>query len=1116
MNFDENSFLDDYAYLAAVPTAVFKQNNKLFSHPLLFYQDPYPIKEDRERSLNARQGIDYFMEDWMSYSGGKLDQMTLVNVPKSKIPGTWDARDYVTINSDNPFDIASEIALQDWSYSDTAVVAVIKENFEKQDYFFKNETEGILHKSEVKTIPTFELTQTNSLNPVFKEFNVEDGYKYIKAETWWDCLILGGGIMMPTGDPDLQLYCKYDNNWMQSSAVSFWNVYMPPGHEFTSSYVYKPGKWRVSVTDFPTESNAPRKNIGPFILQGNLFKALLQKQVKYYVDVSLYPGVTIEIPDLPPYECRDVNFTLTWDDPNVDLGFTIVGPGGEAVYTITEKEEEDNSDKPDTGVKTVHLDRLGGCLAGEHYSISVFSLNDVETPVKFKIEYSWSQRNTRCYGACFESAANGAILASLLNAPLLYTFDSQLSDSTKNVLYKLGVKNVILIDFEDKSVEKTLLDEVKEIVERYIVYDEYDQVYNTIREKTGSNDVVFSTVDPWTKWYLGELKPGDETKAALFIGPAAYIAAHHGTPVLIVENHPRLSSAVVWHNEFWKKAAHDRYWNLPSVAEMVLTGRRIYDFLKDKNFDKPGLETIITVADQYDIGVPWDRIFPGVANSGRFCGSPVDTSYWIARSIFYPALIFENPALQGKVTLINGSLSHRALQSKPIKSFFKKPLFNTLVIDRKSKAEEYEYPVLCSFVTHKYRFNERASKFYGAKYECADGLVPGESSTMNPIDEGSIKKFTGKDGSYFPDICEIYVIPFYLKKGGYSSVFSTALSPVLNNLNQGVILWIHVSHGSEPDGGGTLFWDPENGFNKNIISKLIKPLAGCTRDKNPAWAYEWELGSTEEPDTMSMDVRGIFPPFTNRESWFLPALGQDWVLARKPLKEFLNRVVFFWSGSEKPFTVDDLYDGVIGTAFHSRYQYKHYKSTEIEENLDNLHSVGFVTSICQTSNTYFHLMIIRHGSVFQVQDPWPTSWYGTVWRQTIPRDIILGYTVGEAYTRGISHVGTLYLGGGGPNGEEPQWWWDTGENVIYFGDPELRMFVPNTKYSDANYWEQKDTFPLTYDPDINVGGHMPFGATSYPHEQKPQIWDTNLFLLLIIVVIVVILITALFIIKRKK
>jgi len=76
VNFDEESYLDDYAYLAAIPTAVFDEGNKLFSNPLLFYQDEYPVTEDKERSLNARQGLDYFMEDWMSYCNGGKQRIT--------------------------------------------------------------------------------------------------------------------------------------------------------------------------------------------------------------------------------------------------------------------------------------------------------------------------------------------------------------------------------------------------------------------------------------------------------------------------------------------------------------------------------------------------------------------------------------------------------------------------------------------------------------------------------------------------------------------------------------------------------------------------------------------------------------------------------------------------------------------------------------------------------------------------------------------------------------------------------------------------------------------------------------------------------------------------------
>jgi hypothetical protein len=65
VQFDGNSLLDDYAYLAAVPTSIFysKNNNQIFASPLLYYQDKYKTTDNKERSMNARQGIDYFMED---------------------------------------------------------------------------------------------------------------------------------------------------------------------------------------------------------------------------------------------------------------------------------------------------------------------------------------------------------------------------------------------------------------------------------------------------------------------------------------------------------------------------------------------------------------------------------------------------------------------------------------------------------------------------------------------------------------------------------------------------------------------------------------------------------------------------------------------------------------------------------------------------------------------------------------------------------------------------------------------------------------------------------------------------------------------------------------------
>jgi hypothetical protein len=154
--------------------------------------------------------------------------------------------------------------------------------------------------------------------------------------------------------------------------------------------------------------------------------------------------------------------------------------------------------------------------------------------------------------------------------------------------------------------------------------------------------------------------------------------------------------------------------------------------------------------------------------------------------------------------------------------------------------------------------------------------------------------------------------------------------------------------------------------------------------------------------------------------------------------------------------------------------------------------------------------MVRHGSIFQVIDPWATSWYGSFWAETIPRDIICGDTAGEAYVKGISHVGILYVT------EPPQFWWDITENVCFFGDPDLRPFVPKNKYSEANYWERDDTKPATYDEELNINGHMPFGATSHPRAKEPKTFLQKYLWLIVIFAIIVILLIALALISRKK
>ena len=74
----------------------------------------------------------------------KLDKITLINVPMSKLEETWKVREYDIIESDCPYDFATRLALKEWSYSDDVVIAIIDYEFVKPDEELSSMLEGTL------------------------------------------------------------------------------------------------------------------------------------------------------------------------------------------------------------------------------------------------------------------------------------------------------------------------------------------------------------------------------------------------------------------------------------------------------------------------------------------------------------------------------------------------------------------------------------------------------------------------------------------------------------------------------------------------------------------------------------------------------------------------------------------------------------------------------------------------------------------------------------------------------------------------------------------------------------------------------------------------------------
>jgi len=1118
---DKDTIIDDYAYLAAIPTTVFYDNGKLHSNPLLFYEDEYKYKKDEERTLNPRQGLDYFMDDWMSYCNDKMDQMTTINIPEEKIR-QWNAKENINIDSNNPFEIASSLALHDWSYSDDVVIAVIEESFENTNEITENLISGSISKKDIGH-QKFEVEQpVIGTGGTYTSFDIKDRqYKYAVAKLTWPNRI----------DLDIQIYDSQLG--MVDNAAHAYNA-EDPNLEVVGSFIHNYGKWQISVTAVPKKGIYQDDTIDndyKFFDLENLKELAQTIKNTGKVDVWLYPGTIVEL-EKTPFGCRNAEFKLKWSNPKNKLGFSLHGPDGTEICSSLSKDEiATGIVENDKAEESINVKMLGECSEGENYFVCVFSLDNIEISTDFELEYSWEQGFSEKEADAMVSATNGAVLASSMNVPLLYVSPSYLSNYTKDTLYELGVENIYLLNIGN-HLKNDILDELKNIANIKKKFQEPIQIYDNIKELTGNTgDIIFTTIDPWSYWKVAELKPAGEYEGARFVGPATYIAAHHGSPVIIVDKHPHLSQAVCYPTDFWRRNSNNRGFIVPSAGSMILSGRKVYDFLEKYNLGKleEGLaisqdqETIITVAGQYDIGLPWDRAFTGAALPGRFWGSPVDTSYVICRNVFYPVLIYENPAMYEENAIrTNGSAS----KIQRIGGRLKEPIGVTLVTTKKSQEEEFRYPILQTYNTFGYKFNEKAYKNWDFRYERADGIIPYVTHSSDPIDDGIAP---GKSGAYHPDLSETEVIPFYASRAGYGSVFSTEGTAVASNLNRGVIIWVLKGHGWHKNSGSISMWDPDNpyayeenpwrvyepillqpGNLREFIRFIIYGLTGQKPTKLTDGLIKFhllsEIGSTENPDVATINPQLYLINKFAKEILPIDLWGANGIMI---YRDRIKRPFYYRFVKNLPLINIYQGDGKVIISPQSGHQpMTSVTGLIFDEALENLHSCGLNTGACLPACTYMHMAWMRHGMVYQIIDPWTTTDWNGIWNQMIIKQLAMGDTIGEAYEKGMRACGPELLVG--------QFWWDIWENVCYFGDPELRVFVPSTEYSDENYWEEEDIVPFSYEEELNIDGHMPFGATEHPNKKEPKTFANQYLFLILIAIIVIILIIAIASINKKK
>ena len=129
--------------------------------------------------------------------------------------------------------------MQDWSYSDAVVIAVIEDEYDKPTEITTGETTGTIQKYDADHRTYKMRLPVIGIGGTYQSFDIDDeNYKYIITKmTWKD-----------RADYDLQLYDD-QLGMVQAAAGDYGSPY--PYSEIAASYIHNYGKWEISISAVP-------------------------------------------------------------------------------------------------------------------------------------------------------------------------------------------------------------------------------------------------------------------------------------------------------------------------------------------------------------------------------------------------------------------------------------------------------------------------------------------------------------------------------------------------------------------------------------------------------------------------------------------------------------------------------------------------------------------------------------------------------------------------------------------------------------------------------------------------------------------------------------------------
>ncbi|MCF2136074.1 MAG: C25 family cysteine peptidase [Candidatus Thorarchaeota archaeon] len=462
---DPASYLDEFSYMAAVPSAVFYDGSTQYLSPLIL--------------SDGSQSEKWLLEDWAEYLGpdGGTKQLRIIgDVPSSRVADfrkTLGTSVFPYIPSKDPDEVAAMLAVSDWQSSDIAVFALSRLAITSpssltgsSSFSFQNDPMQI----ESKTVTV------SSTNPVTLNFTPPAGTGWIEGSFDW---------------PSSSLYFTHILTDPQGHIVDY-SVRSQTYQERFSSYVSSP---------VPLKFWLPNTNAGEWKL--TLFpEASVSSPVTVTGSLIYHPGHTETV--VVPANAKSLSLNVSWDNSATDLNVALIDPTGRLGAWAPA-----GSIIANPGFESVHVPYP---MEGTWTAIvSWMNATSEHNGVEMVWDVTTISPEVTPY---LESAANGAVLASLLNAPLLYVTPDSIPEVTQWAIDHLGVTTSFLVD--PASLHTSSLTSALDAFSFVNNLNNYKLVSQWIQALSKSHDVVVTVPHG----------NGDELFA-----PAAYSGAVHGAPV---------------------------------------------------------------------------------------------------------------------------------------------------------------------------------------------------------------------------------------------------------------------------------------------------------------------------------------------------------------------------------------------------------------------------------------------------------------------------------------------------------------------------------------------------------------------------------------------------------